>query len=184
MHRVLSSKINTAWLWNCKFTGRLGIMFQSVQMKHAKPHWSWFGNNVLVVIGPNLVWRWYRGSNVGPIWTNHFELTMAAPQSVQGWVIENFIQEKFGVFWIILTRVKTLSVREPSYLGLTKSISWLLTPWLLESPGHQHPWCWPCRIGKSLPYLREDFNFLFHVNVEEWHKMYIYIYIYTLSKNI
>ena len=35
--------------------------------------------------------------------------------------------------------VKTLNVRGPSYLGLTRSISWLLMPWLLTSPGHQQP---------------------------------------------
>ena len=34
----------------------------------------------------------------------------------------------------------TLNVRRPSYLGLTRSISWLLMPWLLTSPGHQQPW--------------------------------------------
>ena len=33
----------------------------------------------------------------------------------------------------------TLSMREPSYLGLIKLISWLLMPWLLASPGHQQP---------------------------------------------
>ena len=31
----------------------------------------------------------------------------------------------------------TLNVRGPSYLGLTRSISWLLMPWLITSPGHQ-----------------------------------------------
>ena len=36
--------------------------------------------------------------------------------------------------------VLTLNVRGPSYLGLTRSISWLLMPWLLTSPGHQQPW--------------------------------------------
>ena len=34
----------------------------------------------------------------------------------------------------------TLKVQGLSYLGLTKSISWLLMPWLLASPGHQQPW--------------------------------------------
>ena len=29
-----------------------------------------------------------------------------------------------------------------SYLCLTRSISWLLMPWLLSSPGHQQPWYW------------------------------------------
>ena len=33
----------------------------------------------------------------------------------------------------------TLNVLGPSYLGLTRSISWLLMPWFLTSPGHQQP---------------------------------------------
>ena len=43
-------------------------------------------------------------------------------------------------------------------------------PWLLASPGHQHPWYWLGRIGKFLSYTKEDFNCLCHVNVEECHK--------------
>ena len=41
-------------------------------------------------------------------------------------------------------------VRGPSYLSITRSMSWLLMPWLLASPGHQHPWYWPRRIGRSV----------------------------------
>ena len=62
--------------------------------------------------------------------------------------------------------VLTLNVRELSYLGLTRSISWLLMPWLLTSPGHQQPWCWLCRICKSWSYLRNNFKYLCHINVE------------------
>ena len=65
----------------------------------------------------------------------------------------------------------TLSVRGPSYLGLTRSISWLLMPWLLTSPGHQQPWYWLRRIGRFLSYLRNHFNYLRRINVEKWHKM-------------
>ena len=71
----------------------------------------------------------------------------------------------------------TLDVRGPSYLLDSRSISWLLMPWLLASPGHQHPWYWPCRIGRSVPYLRKDFKYLCHINVEEWHKMWIFVYV-------
>ena len=49
-------------------------------------------------------------------------------------------------------------------------------PWLLLLPGPQQPWCWLCRIGRSLSYLKRDFNYLCHVNVEEWHKMYISVF--------
>ena len=65
----------------------------------------------------------------------------------------------------------TLNVRGPSYVDLTRSISWLLKPWLLRSPGHQQPWYWLCRIGRFLSYLRKDFNYLHRINVEKWHKM-------------
>ena len=60
----------------------------------------------------------------------------------------------------------TLNVWGPSYLGLTRSVSWLLMPWLLTSPGHQQPWYWPCRICESWPYLRKDFKYPCHINVE------------------
>ena len=65
----------------------------------------------------------------------------------------------------------TRNVRGPSYLGLTRSISWLPMPWLLMSSGHQQPWYWLCRIGRFLSYLRKDFNYLRRINVEKWHKM-------------
>ena len=52
----------------------------------------------------------------------------------------------FGYKWSLLT----LNVQGPSYLGLTRSISWLLMPWLITSPGHQLPWYWLCRIGRFL----------------------------------
>ena len=62
--------------------------------------------------------------------------------------------------------VLTLNVRGPSYLGLTRSISWLLMPWLLTAPGHQQPWYWLCRLCMSWSYLRKDFKYLCHINVE------------------
>ena len=66
----------------------------------------------------------------------------------------------------------TLNVRGgPSYLSLTRSISWLLMPWLLTSPGHQQPWYWLYRICRSCSYLRKNFKYLCQINVEEWHKM-------------
>ena len=56
--------------------------------------------------------------------------------------------------WVCLT----LNVRGPSYLGLTRSITWLFMPWLLTSPGHQQPWYRLCRICTSGSYLRKDFS--------------------------
>ena len=67
--------------------------------------------------------------------------------------------------------VLTLSMGETELSWLTRSISGLLMPWLLASPGHQQPWYWLCKIDKSWSYTRKDFNYLWHVSVEEWHKM-------------
>ena len=61
-------------------------------------------------------------------------------------------------FNILLFPLLTLNVRRPSYLGLTRSISWLLMPWLLMSPGHQQPWYWLCRICRSWSSLRKDLS--------------------------
>ena len=60
----------------------------------------------------------------------------------------------------------TLNVRGPSYLGLTRSVSWLLMPWLLTSPGQEQPWYWLCWICTSWSYLRKDFKYMCHINVE------------------
>ena len=68
-------------------------------------------------------------------------------------------------------------MRGPSYIGLTRSISWLLMPWLLTSPGHQQPWYWLYRICRPFSYLRKDFKYLCQINVEEWYKMQIYVYV-------
>ena len=64
----------------------------------------------------------------------------------------------------------TIHVRGPNYSSSTYSISWLLIPSSLASAGHEHPWPWLCRMDKS--YIRGDFNYPLHVNVEQWHKLY------------
>ena len=43
------------------------------------------------------------------------------------------------------------------------SISWLLIPWLLASPGHQQPWYWLCKTNRPLFSMRKDFNCHFYV---------------------
>ena len=32
-------------------------------------------------------------------------------------------------------------------------------------------WWLLCKIGKSLSYMKKDFNYLDHVSVEEWYKL-------------
>ena len=70
----------------------------------------------------------------------------------------------------------TLNLRGPSYRGFTRLISWLLMPWLLVSPGHQQPWYWLSKMGKSWYYTRTDFNYLWYISVEEWHKTYMFMF--------
>ena len=60
----------------------------------------------------------------------------------------------------ILCNCLTRNVRGPSYLSLTRSISWLLMPWLLTSPGPQQPWYWLYRICRSFTYSRKCFKYL------------------------
>ena len=63
------------------------------------------------------------------------------------------------------------------YYGMTIStwsIPWLLMPWLLESPGHQQPWYWLCRINGYLSSTRKAFNYLHSLSVEKWLKMQIW----------
>ena len=68
--------------------------------------------------------------------------------------------------------VLTLDVQGRS---LTRSILWLLMPWLLASPGHQQPRYWLCNISKSWSYTGKDFNYLWHIIVEEWLKIHVYV---------
>ena len=56
-------------------------------------------------------------------------------------------------YTIYITKWLTLNVWGPSYLDLTRSISWLLKPWLLTSPGHQQPWYWLYRICRPCSFL-------------------------------
>ena len=113
-------------------------------------------NTDLLSIGPS-------GTNFSDIWI----LTIMVFTEKMHLKMSSVIWQPFYSWLIVLT----LNVRGPSYLGLTRSISWLLMPWLLTSPGHQQPWYWLCRIGRFLSYLRKDFNYLCRINLEKWHKM-------------
>ena len=79
----------------------------------------------------------------------------------------NFFERSIFVWCSIgVSLMLTLNVRGPSYLGLTMSISWLLMPWLLTSPGHQQPWYWLCRICRFWSYLRKDLECMCLFNTE------------------
>ena len=88
------------------------------------------------------------------------------------------LEKNYSEILIEIEIFSTLTAQAPSYLGLTRSISWLLMPRLLTSPGHQQPWYWLYRIcSRSFSYWRKCFKYLCQINVEEWHKMQIYVYV-------
>ena len=62
-----------------------------------------------------------------------------------------FVLGRFLFLVILVLRLK--------YSERTRSIPWLLMPWLLASPGHQHPRYWLSRTNKSLSSMKKDFIF-------------------------
>ena len=78
------------------------------------------------------------------------ELWHTCIHAVDKWgIIESFMR----IFPLLFLNMGVLR-----YLGLTRSISWLLIPWLLKLPGHQQPWYWLCRICRSWSYFRKDLS--------------------------
>ena len=80
------------------------------------------------------------------------------------------ISVKYASQWY---KIKSLSFWKQNILGMLW-IPWLLMPWLLVSPGHQHTWYCIYRINRSLRLPLRDFNCLHHTSVEKRSKMHIY----------
>ena len=74
----------------------------------------------------------------------------------------------------------TLNLLGPSNLGSTRSIAWLLMPWLLMSPGHQQPWYWLYRICRPFSYLRKYLS----TCVKSMWRNDMQIYVYVSSEKI
>ena len=97
----------------------------------------------------------------------HFNALVQERRNSSGSAMElHFSCTNPSICWFCGYEYSTLNVRGPSYLSLTRSVSRLLMPWLLTSPGHQRPWYWLCRICRSWSYLRKDLKYLCHINVE------------------
>ena len=60
------------------------------------------------------------------------------------------------------------------YFGITRSISWLLMPWRLASPGHQQPWYWRSTMWIIRSSSGVNFNNLQCFVVKEWCEMQIH----------
>ena len=69
--------------------------------------------------------------------------------------------------WWSLTIWSTLLVLKPEYSGMTRSIPWLLMPWLLASPCQQQPWYSISRLNWSLFSTKKYFNYLQHFIIEK-----------------
>ena len=83
--------------------------------------------------------RVFRSKRLNAIW----------PLTVM-WIQNEYRNMPLSQPTVMISQVITLNVRGPSFLGLTMSISRLLMPWLLTSPGHQQPWYQLCRTCPGL----------------------------------
>ena len=80
-------------------------------------------------------WGWWFETLLRPLWRHR-----------NAWCWETFSSaEILRVTW---AKCVICDMAYPTYLVLIKSISWLLMPWLLASPGQQQQRYWLCEIGK------------------------------------
>ena len=96
-------------------------------------------------------------------------------QSVLRWKGTIKLSESNFQWYSSVDQTLTLKIRGLSHPILTRSISWLLMPWLLASPSHQQPWYWLCKLGRSVSAMRKDFNYLCYISVEECKYMFIFL---------
>ena len=127
-------------------------------------HWGWVTMHIcigrLTIIGSDnglspgqgqaIIWTNAGILLIEPSGTNFSELLKEFQTFSLKKIHLKMLSAKYYPFRLGLS-VLTLNVRGPSYLGLTRSISWLLMPWLLTSPGHQQPRY--DYIGYAGPYL-------------------------------
>ena len=123
-----------------------------------KIHWKTSAKCQPCYLGPDRLTQyccvsvlWFGCWCPGGEWTSHFQVPYT------GKIIGTSCRTRLGNHWlnrmeavIFTASFNPWRARELSYLGLTRSISWLLMPWLLTSPGHQQPWYWLYRICRSL----------------------------------
>ena len=56
------------------------------------------------------------------------------------------------------SQLLVLVLLKPFYSRVTRSIPWLLMPWLFVSTDHEQQWHWICKINFSFSSKRKDFN--------------------------
>ena len=86
------------------------------------------------------------------------------------------LAEDFGCPYLLCILI--LLVMKLEYSGITRSMPWLLMPWLLALPCHLQQCYWlPHQINRSLSSTRKDFNYRCHFSFIKWQKMQIYFYV-------
>ena len=127
-----------------------------------RPHW-WLviigSSNGLVLFGENELF--YYGT------TLHYIFIIQYVYSYLGYhkFCRYFIDETPTMCWTN-TNTLILGVLKTAYSGRTRSIPWLLMPWLCTSPGHQWPWYSICGINGSLSSMKKNFKHLSLFGVE------------------
>ena len=154
-----------------KINPRHGLLHK--RLKHTFGTCDLLSSNTIKAALPNAT----RNSlNSDPLSSKSLDL-IRIPWCILIWSHDSAIEWKnYPRYWPFVTEIHmkhtlmnwdlTLNVRGPSYLDLTRSMSWLLMPWLLTSPGHQQLWYWLCRICSSRSYLGKDVKYLCHINME------------------
>ena len=83
-------------------------------------------------------------------------------------LIQSHILFTLGIIYFIWSISLMLLIT--AYSGITRSMSWLLMPWLLVLSGHQQPWYWINTMQACLATLRNDLKNLNIVICEKWLK--------------
>ena len=123
MSTLITSGLRGRWVANqAEFTCWLVITAMKSQAHFLiKMWWSW--DHLIFVMGSALLLKYHLYIKMGPWQSVIFKLLMHKKRSPAGTELP-------------------FNVRGPSYLGFTWSLTWLLMPWLLASPGHQQPCYW------------------------------------------
>ena len=82
----------------------------------------------------------------------------------------------------IVTTILTLPVLTHTYIGITRTISWLHLTWPLGPMISHKPWNWLWKMNMSLTSTEMDFNNLCHLSVEKWQKRhYIFMLFFYIN---
>ena len=75
-------------------------------------------------------------------WQKQREITEISTFDLEDYVHTTHRGWELSVVYYLVRDCLNLNVWGQSYIGLTRSISWLLMPWLLTSQRHQQAWYW------------------------------------------